>query len=92
MEIEVDSHELTGSTEYHAVDVTVKHDSQKYELSFTIAVNHEENSGSSETNVLCCEWLSHMPQNTKTAEAIIANAEKYLKDNAKKIIGEKLSG
>ena len=92
MEIEVDSHELTGSTEYHAVDVTVKHDGQKYELSFTIIVNHEENSGSSETNVTFCEWLSDMPQNTETAEAIIAITEKYLKDNADKIIGEKMNG
>jgi hypothetical protein len=92
MEIEVDNHELTGSTEYHAVDVTVKHEGQKYELSFTIIVNHEENSGSSETNVAFCEWLADIPQNSKTAETIIANAEKYLKVNAEKITGEKLNG
>ena len=91
MEIEVDSHELTGSTEYYAVDVTVKHDGKKYELSFTITVNHDENSGSSQTDVHFCEWLSDMPENTGTAEAIIANAEKYLKDKADKIIGEKLN-
>jgi len=92
MEIEVDSHELTGSTEYHAVDVTVKHEEREYELSFTLTVNHEENSGSSETNVTFCEWLSDVPQNTESAEAIIANAEKYLRDNAEKITGEKLTG
>lgn len=89
MEIDVDSHELTGSTEYHAVDVTVKHEGREYELSFTVTINHDENSGSSQTEVGFCEWLSDMPERTADAEAIIAGAEKYIKENAEDIIGEK---